>query len=268
MPEDADFQRCLRFVTLLNQEHSWRLTSQAQLHYAQQIAACCTNLAGTSDAQLCIMLRYYHKDHALVDALCDSTNPEHADRWADWTSQAMRLLAAKTAGTFDRNDIVTSIEDLAQEAIQDLWRGLATFSYQSSFQTWAFTVIGHCLARHYRALGTQKRGAFSPTQSLDVLLTTGDTFDDRTTPSLDQLAFGDILAELIQNVLDQHPDRRLAIIFQLWASEEQTLRTIGDQLDLSVARVHALLKQAIVLLRNESAIQDWAKIQTPDVLVA
>jgi RNA polymerase sigma factor (sigma-70 family) len=268
MPQDTELQRCFEFVTLLNAEHGWELTPQSQLDYARQIAACCANLTDTSDARICAMLRYYHKDHALVDALRDTTNREHSDRWADWTSQAIRFLAAKTAGTFGGDDIATSLEDLAQEAIHDLWRGLATFSYQSSFQTWAFTIIGHCLARHYRALATQKRGAFSPTHSLDMLLTAGDIFDDRGTPSLDELAFGDMLAELVQNVLDQHPDRRLAIIFQLWASEEQTLRTIGDQLDLSVARVHALLKQAIALLHNELAIQDWARIDTSGVLVA
>jgi RNA polymerase sigma factor (sigma-70 family) len=259
MPENSDLQRCLKLVGLLDAEHSWGLNQQVQQRYAEQIIGSCANIAGRTDAQLSATLQYYHKDHALVEALRDPTHLDHADRWMEWTRQCLRILAAKIAGTQLIDAGAVSFEDLAQEANLDLWRGLRGFSYQSSFYTWAFTVIGHCVARHYRSLQTQKRGALAPAQSLDSMLAVGDTVQDHTMPSPDALARGTILSATIAHILDQQPDRRLTIIFQLWANEEQTLRAIGEQLNLSPARVHTLLKQAITLLHAELALQDWAE---------
>jgi RNA polymerase sigma factor (sigma-70 family) len=258
MPETTNFLRCLRLVSLLNAEHDWGLTQQQQRRYAEQIILYCPDIAGKADAQLSSTLHYYHKEHALVEALHDPAHPDHADRWDEWTRQCLRILAAKIAGAQLSDAGAVSLEDLAQEANLDLWRGLAKFSYQSSFHTWAFTVIAHCVARHYRSLLTQKRGALAPAQSLDNMLAVGDTFQDHAMPSPDALARGTILAATIAHILAQQPDQRLPIIFQLWANEEQTLRSIGEQLHLSPARVHALLKQAIALLQDELVLQDWA----------
>lgn len=264
MPETANFLRCLGLVGLLDAEHGWGLTQQMRKRYAEQIIIYCTDSAGRTDAQLSSTLQYYHKEHELVEALRDPAHPDHADRWDEWTRQCLRILAAKIAGAQLSDAGAVSLEDLAQEANLDLWRGLARFSYQSSFHTWAFTVIAHCVARHYRALLTQKRGALAPAQSLDSMLAVGDTFQDQAMPSLDALARGTILAATIAHILSQHPDQRLPIIFQLWANEEQTLRTIGEQLHLSPARVHALLKQAIALLQKELALQGWAAPDAPE----
>jgi RNA polymerase sigma factor (sigma-70 family) len=267
MPENGDIQRCLRLAALLDAEHGWGLTPQAQRSYAEQIPLLYANIAGADDAQLCAILRYYHHDHALVEVLRDPLHPESAEHWAEWTRLALRFLTAKSGG-YGADEAVTSLEDLVQEAVQDLWRGLHTFRYQSSFQTWAFSVIGNCLARHYRGLHTQKRAALPPAQSLDAMLAVGDTLHDQVTPPPDETALGTTLATLVWRALEQHPDRRLAVIFQLWVWEEQTLRAIGDQLHLSPARVHALLKQAITLLRDEVAIQEWTATDSITILTA
>lgn len=258
MSNDA-FQRCLKIVSLLNTEYGWGLTNETLRQYARKLATSFANIAGMSDVQLNVSIRYYHKDHALVEALLDTDHPEHAERWAEWTRQALSILAAKTAQTRLPDEMAVSLEDLAQEAILDLWRGLRNFSYQSSFHTWAFTVIGHCLARHYRTHQTQKRAALPAARSLDTMVATGDTFPNQTTMSPDTATFNTLLLELVNRVLRQHPDRRLAVVFHLWANEEQTLRVIGDRLALSPARVHALLKQAVALLRDEEAIRGWVE---------
>jgi DNA-directed RNA polymerase sigma subunit (sigma70/sigma32) len=72
----------------------------------------------------------------------------------------------------------------------------------------------------------------------------------------------------LQQVLGQHPDVRLRAIFQLWAFEEQTLRAIGERLNLSATRVHGLLAQAITLLRQELASHDWVERDLSKVALA
>jgi RNA polymerase sigma factor (sigma-70 family) len=266
MSETAEFQRCTKLVALLDAEHGWGLTQQQRRRYAEQLIVCCPDIAGRADAQLATTLQYYHSEHALVEALRDPAHPDHAERWVEWARQCLRILVAKSAGAQLVDAGAVSLEDLAQEANLDLWRGLAKFSYQSSFHTWAFTVIAHCVARHYRALQTQKRGALALAQSLDNMLAVGDTFQDQAMPSPDTLARGKILSATIAHILSQQPDQRLALIFQLWANEEQTLRAIGEQLHLSPARVHALLKQAVALLEAEPVLRDWAASSAEDIV--
>src|SRR5215212_4803425 len=104
MLEDTNLQRCLKLVGLLDTEHGWGLTQQLQRHYAEQVVGCCANIAAMTDVQICAMLRYYHKDHALVEALRDSAHVDHADRWMEWIRQSLRILAAKGPGTLLANE--------------------------------------------------------------------------------------------------------------------------------------------------------------------
>src|SRR5437867_5369546 len=128
MLEDA--HRCHTLVAHLNGEQGWDLTPHEQRQYAQQVAAHHPNLAQTSDAQLCTMIRYYHTDHALVEGLRDPNHLEHAAQWAEWTQNALRILAAQSAGSYIMAESLISLDDLAQEAMYDIWRGLPTFRYQ------------------------------------------------------------------------------------------------------------------------------------------
>jgi RNA polymerase sigma factor (sigma-70 family) len=267
MEQSIVLQRCLDIIAQLDAEHGWGLTPQARQGYAQRITALCAGASNVSDAELSRMLRYYHTEHQLVEALLDRANPDHATRWTEWTQQALRWLKIKCA-SFAGYDSAISLEDLVQEAMADLWRGLRTYRYRSRFQTWAFTVIANCLVRHYRTYQTQKRGAFPQTHSLDAMIAVGETLFDRVTPAPDDVALSDGLAALLQQVLRQHPDVRLRAIFQLWAFEEQTLRAIGEQLNLSATRVHGLLTQALTLLRRELATHDWVERDPSDVALA
>jgi RNA polymerase sigma factor (sigma-70 family) len=250
-------QHALVIIAQLNIEEMWGLSAETQWDYVQSVVGYLSDAVALSDALLRIMLRYYHTEHALVDALRDPGHPEHSEQWLEWTRQGVRILAAQLAGGYAAIGSLLSLEDLAQEAMHDLWRGLPSFRYQSRFYTWAYAVICHCLSRHYRALQAQKRNALVQIHSLESMLSIIDTLPDRATPTPDEAALEGSFAALLRQVLARHPDDRLVPIFQLWAYEERTLRVIGEQLHLSTARVHTLLGQAIALLRDETAIRDW-----------
>lgn len=214
------------------------------------------------DHRRCAALRYvqyYHTEHALVEALRDAHHPDHAARWAEWTRHTLHILKARAGGLDRGATLATSLDDLVQEALYDLWRGVRTYQYRSRFQTWAFTVISNCFTRHRRARQAHKRSALPEAQSLEMLLAVGASIRDDTSLLPDEAALGATLAALAEQVLAQQPDQRLRVIFQLWAYEEQPLRTIGERLNLSVTRVHVLLVQALSLLRKELAIQDWVE---------
>ncbi len=260
MQHEPKVQRCLHLLAQLNIELGWGLTLQAQQRYAEQIAKLCSDLSSPSDSELCRIVSYYHTEHQVVEALRDSTHPDHTTYWVEWTRQTLRWLIARSAVSLVIDEGAIDLDDLAQEALYDLWRGLGSYRYRSRFQTWAFTVISNCLIRACRASQTQKRGARPQTQSLDALIEAGHTLYDRTAPAPDELALSHTLDTLLQQTLTQHPDQRLTTIFQLWACEEQTLRTIGEQLNLSATRVHGLLHEALTLLRNELTSLDWIEL--------
>src|SRR5690348_13078015 len=123
MPEDGDIQRYLGIVAELDIEQGWGLMPWEQQRYAERCAAYYLDIASTSAAQLRTMLCYYHTEHTLVEALTDASHPEHAARWSEWTQQALRLLTAKCAGSLPIDVAAASLEDLAQDAMYDLWRG-------------------------------------------------------------------------------------------------------------------------------------------------
>jgi RNA polymerase sigma factor (sigma-70 family) len=260
MPHELDLQHCLHLLAHLNLEFGWGLTLQAQQRYAEQIAETCADVPWPSDVELCRILAYYHADHQAVEALLDATHPDHVAHWAAWTQQALRWLIRRSAMSPVIDEGAVGLEDLAQEAMYDLWRGLRTYRYRSRLQTWAFTVISNCLIRYHRALQTEKRGAHLQTQSLDVLIAAGYPLHEHTAPSADEIALSHFLDTLLRQVLQQHADHRLTMIYQLWVCEEQSLRIIAEQLHLSAARAHSLLRQARALLRNELTSQNWIEL--------
>lgn len=252
----ADIERYLALVADLDSANDWQLAADVQLRYARQIAIYSAG-AALSEPQLRAMLCNYHRDHALVEALRDVEHAEHSARWMEWTQQTARILALKSPQLRSDGAEISMLDDLVQEALCDIWRGLPSFQYRSQFKTWTYTIISNCLRRHYRSSNTQKRGSQAQTQSLDSLLELEDVLGDPCTDLPEQLAADDLLDRLWRQVLAQHPDRRLATIFELWACQRETLQVIGQQLALSPTRVHTLLKTAIALLRAELLRQQW-----------
>lgn len=255
-------QQCHEIVDQISVEQRWSLTEAAREQYAEFIAVNCEHIRQPNMLALSTMLRHYHTEHPIVEALCDSAHPEHAERWAEWVQKVVQLLTIKinTSATAERPDM--SIEDLTQEALHDLWRGLRAYRYECRFRTWAFTVISNSLGRHYRALYAQKRGASAPAQSLDELMAGGGTLYENPTQQPESIALGATLSASLTDILARQPDQRLITIFLLWAYEGQPLRAISTQLNISISRVHTLLQQAIDVLRCDPFIQRWIEAET------
>jgi len=251
-------QRCLQLAEELGQSQGWQLTAEQRSHYAERVAAL-TRGREVGEGTLATMLSYYHTEHALVEALTERESPDHAAAWKLLERQVRALLAGKLAGGA-QGDGAIGLEDLAQEAIADLWRGLQQFRYQSRLQTWVFTVAGHCLNRAIRSQRAQKRASTAEAQSLELITETlGDTLPDPRVQAPDEIVQGRELVQLLRQILSRHPDRRLATIMQLWAVEEHSLREIGAHLQLSVGRVHGLLAQAQAVLQANPSLLAWVE---------
>jgi RNA polymerase sigma factor (sigma-70 family) len=255
-------RRCQALVAEVSESSSWRLPADVQARYAARVTALAAG-GEPSDAQLRLMIGYYHSEHVLVEALADRASPEHDRAWELVGAQVRRVLASRTA-LAQLGDHALSPEDIAQEALADLARGLAQFRYQSRVQTWLFTVVGHCLHRALRSQGAQKRGERRAAQSLEALREVGgEEIAAAQAGGPEEAAQLRLLAELLAGVLARHPDRRLGAIVQLWLVEELPLRQIGQRLELSVGRVHALLGQALDLIRADAGLQRWVAADGP-----
>lgn len=249
-------QRCLYLVERVNRSHGWELSAEQRRRYAERV---CT-LVGEremGEPVFTAVLTYYHSEHPLVEALSDPEHPDHGEIWRQVERQIRSLLAAKLFGE-SQPDGVAALEDFVQEAIADLWVGLRRFRYRSRLQTWVFTVASNSFNRAARARRARKRAGNAEAGSLEALAASvGDTLANRREAPPEERAEGRALGLLLGQILARHPDHRLAAIMQLWAVEERTLREIGGQLDLSVARVHGLLAQAQALLRAHPSLQAW-----------
>lgn len=240
----------------LIQEQGWLLTPEMRQHYVDHALAALGGATPT-EGELRVTLSYYHSEHALVEALRRPDHPDHEAAWETLIQHTRRIVAAK-ARQLAPAEITFSLEDLTQDALGDIWRGLAHFRYQSRFQTWVFAVISHCLNRSARHISTQKRRTQLVTTSLEQLQDqTGKELLSQQGLPPEDAAQAQVLLQLVAETLARHPDQRLAAIVRLWSLEQYTLREIGAQLQLSVGRVHALLTLAQALLRAESSLRHW-----------
>jgi RNA polymerase sigma factor (sigma-70 family) len=242
----------------LNESEAWGLSALERTSYVEAICACFRDLEFPAIEQLQVVLINYHLEHDMVEALRDRSHGDHVARWTNWSNLALRILLMKYRYVSTSDSVAINIDDLVQEAMSNLWLALDSFRYQSRFQTWAYTVISNCFVRAHRAAQMQKRAVALKSTSLEQLQDTSDLPPPALVSSPEDETASRALAALVQTVLAQHHDTRLALIFHLWAHEDQPLRVIGDRLNLSVPRVHALLGQALQLLRNEPTIRDWS----------
>ncbi|MFO7169244.1 MAG: sigma-70 family RNA polymerase sigma factor [Chloroflexota bacterium] len=250
-------QHYLNLIQRLNAELRWGLSSATLARYSERVAQIWPPPAPLSDNQMRTIIVNYHLDHRVVEALRDRADPEHERCWAMWIEHATHILVGRFANIREASAATMSEQDLSQEAMHDLWHALQSFRYESRFQTWAFTVISNCYIRVYRSARAQKRRATHGVISLDSLPSQAEVIEDSAGHTPEDEAVGTALADLISQILVQHPDGRLHRIFELWAHGDQPLRSIGEQLHLSIPRVHALLNQALALLRQEDRLRTW-----------
>jgi RNA polymerase sigma factor (sigma-70 family) len=249
-------ERCFLVAATLNQSHQWGLSSDELRRYAEQLTAICLDIAPCSEERLRTVICNFHADHALVAALRDCEHPQHAEQWNTWSRQVVRLIASRLRHDGFVDIATISYEDLAQEVLSDIWLALPGFRYESRLQTWIFTVIGNRIARSFRTANTRKRRPPVGARSLDAQ---GDDeqLDYPSDDSIEEVAMAASLQALLSGVLAEHPDTRLQVVFHLWLNEDQPLRVIGNRLNLSIPRVHALLNHALTILRSEQRVRAW-----------
>lgn len=247
--------RCLYLTQHLSTEYGWFLETSDLLAYVARITACIGIDTDISDDLLSARIINYHNDHQVVEALSDPQHPEYASTWHEWTSQVVPALVSNKLGPRATlpQDVVN---DIVQEALIDLFRGLAQFNYRSRFSTWVYTVVSHSSMRFGRAIGARKRTPQREAASLEQQLEAG-TCVYEATERLDELVEDRMLRELVLDVLNREDDPRLVRIFQLWFDEGHTQRMIGAQLHLSVTRIHTLVDHIRDLLRHDPRLLDW-----------
>lgn len=257
MTIDNELHRWERLVAQVSAEAGWSLPAHAIQRYSSRLRNCWVSTAGIGDDDLRVAIVNYHADHAVVEALRNADHPEHGVAWLQWTEQALKILAGRYANVSTLDEAAVNTEDLAQDAMRDLWQALRTFRYESRFRTWAFTIISNCYLRTYRSINSVKRTVGREALSLTTIEERGDALFASESQGPDEEVFSAELVHVVQSVLQHHPDRRLMMIFRLSVQEDQPLRVVSQRLQLSVPRVHALLNQALTLLRNDESLRTW-----------
>lgn len=247
--------RCLKFVGKLNEEQGWNLSADEQQAYAAEVYVHLPK--GCTDDLLRKLIVYYHTEHELVHALLDCDHLGYEAHWKEWMTTAMAILQQARLGW--SADGTTTGEDLAQVALAQLLQALPTFHYTSRFSTWAYSVITRSVRRYLRDQSAGKRTghpiSLDQHPQLDVV--------QREAEHPEMAATVRSLMALIDTVLTDRADERLAYIYQLWAVRDLRPEEIGKLVQLSPSRVRSLLAQARELLRAHPALQAWRE---PDAL--
>ncbi|MFL5804717.1 MAG: sigma-70 family RNA polymerase sigma factor [Roseiflexaceae bacterium] len=245
----ADQERCAAMVAALNAELGWHLEADQQRAY---VAALLPYLPiSPAEIEWRRVVIAYHQDHGLIEALRDQASPQYEAAWTQWCVQAIQILRYQGLGAPD--DALADTQDLAQTALEELVRALPSYRYASRFSTWAYTVISRSAQRYLRDRKAAKRSGKHESlewqHELELALGAADS------PEAQSEAHA--LSGLIDALLTNHSDWRLAEMFRLWVIEDQRLADIARRMRLSPARVSVMMEQVCQLLRRDPAILAW-----------
>lgn len=241
-------KRCLAMIALLSHTNSWNLSEEEQQQYATEIAHLIPDEC--QEQMLQRMIINYHADHEVIVQLRTMQHPQHDARWNTWIGRIAGII--RQAGFGWSNDPAIDIEDLAQIAQVELIRSIDGFAYQSRFSTWSYRVVVRSIQRFVRDSKAGKRG--TRPDSLDH--TANRDAPLRETDQPESQAAANVLAAHTLAILAQHNDR-LALIFKLWAIQDQRIEEIAEVVRLHPSRVRALLKQARTILLTHPDMQGW-----------
>ncbi|HEX8989613.1 MAG TPA: sigma-70 family RNA polymerase sigma factor [Rhodocyclaceae bacterium] len=137
-------------------------------------------------------------------------------------------------------------EDLLQETLLRIARGLPGFDGRSSLKTWAYTIATRTALDHFR-----KGGASPPSEELDLV----ELPDDAPTPE-QRLAL-DQMNQCIREVIASLPDDyRIAVLLHDFGdlSAREIAVACGCSLATAKVRIHRARAKVKAALKNECAL--------------
>lgn len=225
-----------RLVQSLSIQNGWSLSQVVCLKYATRLFH-----SGIVDRKLQEdFVRHYHTDHELVDALAAPAHPEHR-LYYDLVEQRCLRIIRQHQHHWSK-DRALSEEDVGQICMEKVLQKIHTFQYRSSLKTWLTSLIINealQLARKQRA--QSRDGISEPLDDHAGLAHPQQPVYDEVSGQMRRLEF--------EHVLALHKDPRVLVVFRLYVNEDLTLESIGQRLQLSVGRAHALLATARAVLR-------------------
>lgn len=241
--------RCLDTIERLNDEQVWKLDRATQIRYALGLRPALEHVS--AGPLLRTIVANYHADHATVEALLNSDHPRHQEAWQLWARQVALVLHSTRLHW--SHDIAVDADDLAQVALAEVARSLGSYGYRSKLSTWIFRVVVLSARRQGRSQRAAKRAArlasLQQFPQLDVPVAPERQPEAEVRARL-------LVAQCLA-ILADHPDKRLAAIFRLWAAEERRVEEIGALYRLHPSRVGALLREIRRLLQAHPDLQGW-----------
>jgi RNA polymerase sigma-70 factor (ECF subfamily) len=146
-------------------------------------------------------------------------------------------------------------EDLTQESLLGVFRGIGAFRFESKCETWLLQIARHAYANFLRSRSAQKRGSRQE-ESLELLLENdpgrlGET-SARPPDQFDRLIDQERLAQ-IEAVVAAMPEQ-MRTCFALRYDHGYKYREIAVLMKISIQTVRAHLHQAKERLKRELAI--------------
>lgn len=247
MVEQDSFElRCRACVADLSEREGWGLSETQIAAYAERIVsqAPATPLA----IPLELVVRYFHRDHALYDALRDEDSPQHAPGWA-WVQREITR-TAQIKGLGWSRDRSVELDDLVQTVQAEVARALPDYRFASSLRTWLQSVTVRRLRRFHRDSLAAKRAVVP--EPLEAASEQAFEWNE-----LEHELMAGALLEEIARVLRAAGDPRYVTIVRLALVDDHTSQEIGERLRLHPSRVRALLKLARTHLREDTALRAW-----------
>jgi RNA polymerase sigma factor (sigma-70 family) len=232
-------------IRKMNEERGWGLNKEEISFYAKTLISHIPK--NSSEIRLRSYISNFHQDHALVHLLMRND----ATAWSQLFQDIHHIIRGKLA-FYSHEEL--SLEDAIQLAAEEVFRSLESYSYASRLSTWIYSIVLHTIQGELRYSTAAKR-AIRPA-SLDVPRSEiEDPIYEAEHP--EQSAYDRALASLIDTILSAQNDKRLAIMFRLWAIEDMRLADVARHMHLSPGRVSALLSQALTILRSDPTLLEW-----------
>jgi len=251
-------ERCAAMVRELGR--GWGLTPTQELSYVHAILAFLPDPC--TDPFIQQVIERYHQDNQEVQALRDATHPQHYETWRCWRENATRIL--RSVGLDSPVDQAVDLDDLVQNALEEINASIMRYKFHSRFSTWTYTIIVRVGQRSLRHRRAAKRAMIQV--PLDDAVGLCQLADTATNPETS--AQWRELSTLIAAILCKEGGQRWLTIFQLWACTDRRLIDIGQQVGLSASRVSVLLKQIRERLQEHEALQSYHMPEEDSVVVS